>query len=122
MPEAGPRRQEGTIEVDRQQLLPIGKRKPDERMDDLDPGIAHEDVDLAVTADDICDAFLDGLLVRHVHGEGECVCTARLDLPGGCHCRVEVEVGDDRNAAFGSKTERDLAADAARGTRDDRNS
>jgi hypothetical protein len=34
---------------------------------------------------------------------------------------VEIEIGDDGNAALGGKAQRDLLADAAGRTRDDRN-
>ena len=61
------RRQERAVEMDRQQLLPVGEGKVDERLDDLDAGVADQDVDLAVFGDGVGDALLDRSLVGHVH-------------------------------------------------------
>ena len=45
-----------------------------------------------------------------------------LDLGGRCVCGVEIEVGDDGNAAFGGEAKRDLLADTACSTGDNRHS
>src|SRR3546814_6248383 len=40
-------RQEGTVEMDRQELLPVAEVEALDRVDDLDAGVRHEDVDAA---------------------------------------------------------------------------
>ena len=43
----GARGQEGAVEMDRQHLLPLGEFELLERRDDLDAGVADQDVDAA---------------------------------------------------------------------------
>ena len=45
VPQRGAGGQEGAVEMDRQQLLPVGEVEVDERLDDLDAGIADQDVE-----------------------------------------------------------------------------
>ena len=103
------------------QLLPVGEGEVDQRLDDLDAGIADQHVDLAVFGDDVGGALFDRGLVGHVHRHREGVASAGLDLGCGRIGGVDVQVGDDGNAALGGKAQRDLLADAARGAGDDRN-
>jgi hypothetical protein len=58
-------------------------------------------------------------LVGAVHGDGEGVAALALDLPGRRVGRVEVQVGDHRDGAFGRQPDRDLLADAAGRAGDD---
>jgi len=81
--------------MDRQQLLPIGKGEVDERIDDLNTGVADEDVDLAILADHVGHTLLDLGLVGDVDGDSEGVAIPGLDLLGRLACRVEIEIGDD---------------------------
>ncbi len=120
--QAGLGGEEGAVEMDRQQLLPVGEREVDDRLDDLDAGVADQDVDLAVLGHGVGDALLDLGLVGHVHGDGEGIASLGLDLGCGLAGGIEVEVGDHRDAAFGCEAEGDFLADAAGGAGDDGNS
>ena len=51
--QAGLGREEGAVEVDRQHLLPVGVAELLDRMDDLDAGVADQDVDAAERGDDV---------------------------------------------------------------------
>ena len=69
--QAGPGRQKGAVEMDRQQPLPVGKRELDDRLDDLDAGIADQHVDPAVFRHRVGDALLDRRLVGDIHADGK---------------------------------------------------
>ena len=62
--QAGLGGEEGAVEMDRQQLLPVGEGEVDQRLDDLDAGVADQDVDLAVFGHRVGDALLDLRLRR----------------------------------------------------------
>ena len=102
--------------MDRQQLLPVREREIDDRLDDLDTGIADQDVDPAVLGHHVGHALLHRRLVHHVHADREGVRALRPDLGRRRVGRIQVQVGDHRNAALGSEAQRDLLADAAGGT------
>ena len=57
--------------MDRQKLLPVGEGEVDQRLHDLDAGVADQDVDLAVLRHGVGDALLDLGLVGDVHGDRE---------------------------------------------------
>src|SRR5215475_1922837 len=102
-----------------QQPLPFCKRKVHEWMDDLDAGIADEDVDLAVLRNGVGDTFLDLRLIRHVHRNREGVPVARLDFRGSGFRSFEVEVCDHPDATLRREPYRNLLADATGGAGDD---
>ena len=52
------RGEEGAVEMDRQQLLPFGEFEVDERRDDLDAGIADQNVERAECRDHLGGAGL----------------------------------------------------------------
>jgi hypothetical protein len=64
-------RQERAIEMNGEQLFPVGEGKIDQRMDDLDASIADENVDLSIFRHRVCDAFLDLRLIRYIHRDRE---------------------------------------------------
>jgi hypothetical protein len=104
--------------VDRHQLLPVDVGKVLDRIDDLDAGIGHEDVDAAEFSDRVVDAGLDRRFVGHVHDDGGRPDAARLDLVG-CGLRGSlVDVGDRDVRAIVGQHLGDALADATRGASD----
>ena len=77
---------------------------------------------LPYLAIDLGDALVHRILVGDVHRHRKGIAALGLDLGGGCVGGVEIEIGDDRNAALGGETQCDLLADAAGSTGDNRNS
>jgi hypothetical protein len=76
----------------------------DRAVNDLDAGIADEDIDLAVFGDDRRRRpYRPAPSSGHVHRDRESVAMLRLDLVGGRLRGIEIEIGDDGNAAFGRK-------------------
>ena len=92
-----------------------------ERLDDLDPGIAHEHVDRAERLVDLGEPGLDLVLLGHVHGDANRLAACAPDLLGRGVGPLLVEVSDHDPRPFPRKSERDLLADAARRPGDDRN-
>src|SRR5271165_4848824 len=105
--------------MDRQQPLPVSKRKIDDRFDDLNAGIADQHIDPAIFRYRVGDALFDRRLVGDVHPDGKGIRSLRLDLARGGVGMVEIEIGNDRYSTLGGKPQRDLLADAASGARDD---
>lgn len=97
------------VQVDGEQLFPVGEGEVDKGFDDLDASIADQDVDLAIPGDDLGHAFFLLRLVSDVHGHGESIGPVGLDSLGG----GQVEVGNDRDAAFGGEAQGDFLADVA---------
>jgi hypothetical protein len=98
--------------VNRQHLLPVGEVEVDDRPDDLDAGIADQDVDPAVSRHGVGDTLLHGGLIRDVHGDRKGIRALCLDLS----CRrirgIEIKIGDNWNAALFGEAQGDLLADA----------
>ena len=114
-------RQKGAVEMDRQQPLPVGEREIDDRLDDLNAGIADQHIDPAVFRHRVGDAFLDRRLVGHVHARpqrhpGRFALISRAVASAASRLRSAITGA----AALGGKAQRDLLADAAGGTGDDR--
>ena len=63
--------QERAVEMDRQHLLPVGEAELLDRMDDLDAGVADQDVDAAECRNGFRDAGVDRRLVRDVHCDAD---------------------------------------------------
>lgn len=57
VPQAGFGRQKSAIEMDRQQPLPVGKRKIDDRFDDLNADIADQHIDPTIFRHRVGNAF-----------------------------------------------------------------
>jgi hypothetical protein len=119
--QAGPGGQERAVEVDRQQLLPVGIGEIDQRADDLDAGVGDEDVDAAVALRRRGDAGLDLVLAGDVHRDRQRLAAGGLDLLGDGGRRLEIEVGDHRDRALGGEPPGDSPAETARRAGDDRN-
>lgn len=108
------------VEMDRHQLLPIGKRKLLYGMHDLDARVRDEDVDLAKCRRHLIDAGVDLLFVGdiHRHGDGEFF-VAKLPGCGGRGLKIEI---CNRHLAAGADIALgDLVPDAARGAGNERN-
>src|SRR5271165_4848825 len=94
--------------MDRQQPLPVSKRKIDDRFDDLNAGIADQHIDPAIFRYRVGDALFDRRLVGDVHPDGKGIRSLRLDLARGGVGMVEIEIGNDRYSTLGGKPQRDL--------------
>ena len=119
MRQAGAGGEEGTVEMDRQHPAPVRQAEILQRVDDLDPGIADQDVHPAPGLDHRRDAVVDLGLVGHIHlhrhgrGTGP---AQRLHAGAG---RRQGQIGDGDLGALAGKGGGDLLADAAGSTRDD---
>ena len=105
--------EEGAVEVDRQHLLPLGERKLLERMDDLDAGVADQDVDVAERLDGGLHGRIDLGLVGDIHRHADRLAAGLLDLGCGGVGRLLVEIGDGNRRPFTREFQGDFLADAA---------
>ena len=80
--------------------LPLGEFEVDQRCDDLDAGIADQNVERAEGRDHLGGADVDLLLVGDVHGDADDTLAARINLAGGGIGRRLIEVGDGDLGAF----------------------
>src|ERR1019366_6416873 len=117
--QAGLGRQEGAVEVDGEHLLPLCEGELLERVDDLDAGVADQDVDAAPGLHDRRDGGVDLAFVGDVGGDGHGAGAAGLQLVGGGLRGGHVHVGDGDLGAFACVGGGDLLADAAGGAGDD---
>ncbi len=120
LPQRRSRGEERSIEMDRQKQLPLGKIEVDQRRDDLDSGIADQDVQRAERLDNLGGAGIHLAFVRHVHDDADGALAGRVELPGGGLGRLLVEIGNGDLRALADENGGDLLADAARRTGDDR--
>jgi hypothetical protein len=107
--------------VDCQQPLPVGERKIDDWVDDLNAGVADQHVDPAIFCHGVGDALLHRSLVGHVHSDREGIAAVAPDLLGRGAGGIEIEIGNHGDAALGREMQRNVLADATGGTGDDRN-
>src|SRR5262245_27104854 len=94
MLDAGLGRQKGTVEVDCQHPLPLGKGKLIDGMHDLYASIRNKDVETANRGDRVTNAGIDLVLIGYVHADGH----RRFAAGQGTRGRArgfEVEVGYD---------------------------
>src|SRR5579872_2163176 len=112
--ECGARDEKRAIQVNGEQLLPLGKFEVDERAHDLDARVAHEDVEPVKRLYHARDAAFHLRFVAYIHGDGKSALQVRVDLGGGGKRRGGVEICNGHLRAFARKRQRDLLADAAR--------
>src|SRR5260221_884187 len=72
--------EERTMKVNRDNLLPIGERKIDDRMNYLDAGIAKQDIDRAEFTDDGCKGRLNRFFAGNIHLDGDRSRVSGLDF------------------------------------------
>jgi hypothetical protein len=99
--------------VDGQHLLPVREAELLERMDDLDAGVADQDVDAAEGSHRRLHRGVHLVFVGHVGADADRLAAGRLQFGGGGFGRFLVEVGDHDLRAFAGVDDRDLLADAA---------
>ena len=63
--------EKGAIEVDGEHLFPVGEGEFLNRMDDLDAGIRHEDINPPKRLDRMFNAGIDLVLLRHIHADAD---------------------------------------------------
>ncbi len=114
------RGQEGAVEMDAQEPLPVGELEVLDRGDDLDAGIAHQHIDLAEMLDRLGDAGIDRVLAGHVHDHAQRLARS-AELGGDRVGGGLIDVGDDDLAALAHVGLGNLLADAAGGAGDDGN-
>ncbi len=105
--------------MDSKQLFPICKLELVEWRDDLDAGVAHQDVDAAIGLDHLSHAGLDLLLLRHVHGNTHGSGTGVVERSSSSLSTFQVEIGDGDARALAHIGGCDLLADTARCASDD---
>ena len=71
LPKRGTRRQKGSIEMNRQQLLPLGEFEIDKRLDDLNASIADEHIERAECGNRFVDTGIYLVLIGDVHGNAQ---------------------------------------------------
>src|SRR6516162_5546910 len=101
--------------MDCEHLLPFVERKLLDRLDDLNAGIANQNVHPAVAFDGSSNAGLDGRLVAHVHRDAHGDAPRAIDFIRGRLRRRQLQVGDDDFCALASETLGNFLANAARG-------
>ena len=107
--------------MDREHLLPLIERELVDRLDDLDAGIADENVDRTKTLKSGGDAGFDGGLVADVHGDAHRDAACPIDLVRGRLRGGQLQVGDHDLCVLGGKALGNLLADAACCASDDGN-
>ncbi len=109
----------GAVEVDGEQLFPIGEGEVFDGIDDLDAGVRHQNVHRAEGLGDRRAAGVYLRFVGHVHRHAHGFAAGLVDGFGGGVGGVEVQVGDgDFRAGLGIGFG-NLFADAAGGSGDD---
>ena len=83
-------------------------------MDDLDAGVADQDVDAAVRAMSRVYTRIDGALVADVHSHAHGDPTGGDDFGGGGLRSLLLQIGNDHLGAFPGERMSDLLADPAR--------
>jgi hypothetical protein len=106
--------------LDGKQLLPSCEPEIIDRRDDLNAGITYQDVDAAVGFNYFRHASLDLILLRHVHCDGHCPRASVVDRGSSSLGTISIEIGDGNARALTNVSRRDLPADAACCTSNDR--
>ena len=96
-----------------QHPLPVGERELVERMDDLNAGVADQDVDTAIRVDRDGHRAFDFGLGGHIDLDAHRDAASALDLGGGVLGRCGREVSDHHLRSLAREPAGDLAADAA---------
>ena len=118
--QGGAGRQEGAVQVDGKHLLPFVEIELDERRHDLDAGVADQDVEAPEGFDRLRHSAFHLLLVADIHANPERTFAHRIDLGRGFLRRVLIKIRDDHLCSLAGEAERNLLADAARGSGDHR--
>ena len=117
--QSGPRGQKCTIEMDGDQLLPVGEFELVQRRYGLDTGIAHEHIDSSECLHRGADSGLDLGFVGHVHGYTEGPPLGGAQLGRRRLGARRIEIGDDDLGTLAGKGAGDLLTDAPCRTSDD---
>src|SRR6516225_10486761 len=112
LPQRRARGEERTIKMDRQQLLPFCELEVDNRRNDLNSGVAHENVECSEFLDHLRGADIHLLLVGHIHRYADGALAGGINLMGGRIGAVTVEIGNSDDGSLPSKYPRDLLADS----------
>jgi hypothetical protein len=94
--------------VDGKQLPPFLELELDQRRDDLDAGVADQDVDAPEGFDSPRHSALDLLLVSDVHANPERALGGRIDLKGRLLGRLRVKIRDDHLCSLTGEGKRNL--------------
>ena len=120
MLDTGLGRQKRAIQVNGEKLFPVGVGELLNRVNDLDSGIGHENVDPAEGLDTLLDAGIDLIFLGHIHGDAD----SRLGV-AELFCRfcraIRVQISNDDAPAGLDVTLGNAVTDAARGTSDEGN-
>jgi hypothetical protein len=99
--------------MDRQQPLPFGELEIDEGRNDLDAGIAHEDIECAEGLYDLGRSVFHLLLIGDVHRDAVGTLACGIDLPrSGIGCLL-IEVRNGDLGALVREDDGDFLSDAA---------
>jgi hypothetical protein len=102
------------MKVNRDNLLPIGERKIDDRMNYLDAGIAKQDIDRAELADDGCKGRLNRFFAGNIHLDGDRGCFSGLDFASNGFRSPQIQVSDRNVRTFSGKCFRNRFSDPRR--------
>jgi hypothetical protein len=75
--------------------------------------VVHQHVDVAKAIDAARDEFLDGLRLRDVCSDNECLDILLADEFGDALALIDVRIGKDDVATLGCETERESASEPA---------
>src|SRR5688500_3556672 len=99
--------------MDRHHALPVRVTELLDRVHELNPCVAHQNVDAAECLHHVRNAGIDCLLVCDIHRNRGCLCTGGTHLRSSGGCGVEIEIRDGHARALTRKSERDALAYAA---------
>ena len=102
-------------------FFPVGEAELLNRMNDLDAGIADQDVDVAKCLDACLHGCVDLHLIGNIHRYADRLATCIFDLCGGLFGCLLVQIGDHDLCTFTRELQRDFLADAAGGAGDECN-
>src|SRR5262249_6612547 len=115
------RRQKGAVEMDRQQLLPLGELEIDQRGNDLNAGIADKNIERAECFDHSCGACLHLPFVTNIHTHADGALSARINLASRRISRVLIKICNRDLRTLASKNNGDVLAYPTGSTGDDGN-
>jgi hypothetical protein len=81
--------------MDGHHFLPVREGKVDNRLYNLNAGIAYQDVDPTILSDSTFDSLIDGCLISNIHRHCECIASICFQRPRCRRGGLKIQIRDD---------------------------